>query len=99
MARRDIDRLHAVPGAKDKPDLLSVEQERNASAFSQGQALVVSTEPALGATDGGYSKAQSEMGGKSQLSGMRDSLPVTEQDIGFLPDFPVCFDKGRDLPK
>ena len=99
MARGDIDRLHAVSGTKDKPDLLAVEEERNASAFSQGQALVVSAEPALGATDSGYSKTQSEMCGKSQPSGMRDPLPVTQQDIGFLSYFPVCFDKRRDLPK
>ncbi len=99
VAGRNIDRLHTVSGAKDKPYPFSFEQERNASAFPESQAFVFSAEPALGATYGGYSQTQSEMRGKSQFSRMRNSLPVTEQDIRFLPDFTVCLDEGRDLPK
>ena len=67
--------------------------------FLRVRTLVVPAEPALGAPDSGYSQAKSEMRGKSQLSGVRDSLPVTEQDIRLLPDFPVCLDKGRNFPK
>lgn len=99
MAWRDIDGLYAVPGAKDASDLFPFDEERFARSFSQGQAFVDPAEPALGAPYSGYSKAKSKMRGKPQLSGVRDSLPVTEKDIGLLPDCPICLDKGRDFPK
>jgi hypothetical protein len=92
MAWRDIDRFHAVSGAKDEPNLLSTEDKWFTETFFQGHVFVFATEPAFGASYGGYPEAQPEMSGKSQFFGVGDSLAVTEQDSRLLPDFPVCLD-------
>ena len=54
---------------------------------------------AFGAADGRYSEAKSRDERQIQISGVGDPLTVTEQDIGFLSDFPVCFNKRRDFPE
>ena len=63
----------------------------------QLKGLVFPTETAFRTPYGGKVQAQAQMRGQAEPSRMGDALTVTEQHLGWVPEFAVCFHHGGRL--
>jgi hypothetical protein len=90
MARRDIDLLHALPGAQDTADPFPVVQEiRTAARFPTGSTRL-SNQTRLGTTDRRDIKQDAEVTGEAEAPRVGVALAIDDEEI----DRPADLRKG-----
>lgn len=82
---RNIDWIDPAPGAQHRADNFLFVHQWNPGTFDLREIPMGADKPALGHANRGCIRQQTQMTGQTKAARMRQSLPVTQEHVGWLP--------------